>query len=85
MMSARQVLIRALREQLGKGGGAVVAFAVGAAATAGLAALTGPALASLDPASINDPIAPTGPLGGLHLSAPQVLLAAVALVAIRHV
>ncbi|MCB9626579.1 MAG: ABC transporter ATP-binding protein [Sandaracinaceae bacterium] len=82
-MSARQVLIRALREQLGKGGGAVVAFAVGATATAGLAALTGPALASLDPASINDPIAPTGPLGGLHLSAPQVLLAAVALMLVN--
>jgi ABC-type multidrug transport system fused ATPase/permease subunit len=82
-MSARQVLFHAIREQLVQGLLALLAFALGAGATAGLAALSGPALATLDPSSGNAAAPPQQLLAGYALTTLQVLLGAAALMLVR--
>ncbi len=78
MKSARQVLLAALREQLGRGALAVAGFALAAGATAVLAALVGPLVASLDHASPSGETLP-GPLAFLPRLEPRQLVLGVAL------
>lgn len=78
MTSARQLLLTALREQLGRGAIALAGFGLAAGATALLAALAGPLLGSLDQPDHSG----EAPLGTLHFLAglaPRVLVLMVAL------
>ena len=77
MKSARQVLVAALRDQLGDGAIALVGFGVAAGATAALAALAGPLLIRTDRASM-DGEALGGPLHFLAGVQPQFLVLGVA-------
>ncbi|MCB9659197.1 MAG: ABC transporter ATP-binding protein [Sandaracinaceae bacterium] len=83
MLSARQVLTRAVRTQLPTALGAVAAFMVSAAATAGLAALAGPALATLDHPSTNVPTADAVSLLGVRLTPTLAVGAAAGLMLMR--
>lgn len=77
MKSARQVLVAALRDQLGNGATALVGFGVAAGATAALAALAGPLLIRADRAFMDGETL-GGPLHFLGGVEPRMLLLGVA-------